>query len=289
MKRNCKHLPRTKRDELERVVSLITSSCDDVEMIVLFGSYARGTWKEEADLEPDRKSGHASDYDILVVVGEKSSAHDSGIWQHIERESRTLDLSTHIRVIAHDIEYLNLQLAKGQYFFSEIIEEGCLLHDAGRATLSDKREPTPREKRRIAQDYYDFWFDSAQGFFSLYTHALADNDLKRAAFLLHQSAEAAYKTVLLVFTGYSPHEHYLHILGRMAAESDAAMGDILPRDTREARERLELLDYAYIGARYDPTYRIAEEDLNLLSICVGKLLDRTKQICEAEIERLCPD
>ena len=155
--------------------------------------------------------------------------------------------------------------------------------------LSDKREPTPKEKQRIAQDYYDFWFDSARGFFRLYTHALADKDLKKAAFLLHQSAEAAYKTVLLVFTGYSPHEHYLNILGQMAAESDAAMGDIFPRDTEEARERLELLNYAYIGARYDPTYWIAEENLNLLAVCVGKLLDRTRQICEAEIERLGPD
>jgi HEPN domain-containing protein len=147
----------------------------------------------------------------------------------------------------------------------------------------------PEEKQRTAQDYYDFWFDSAQDFFELYTHAVTGKKLKKAAFLLNQCAEAAYKTVLLVFTGYSPRERYLNILGQMAAESDAAMGDIFPRDTREARERLELLNYAYIGARYDSTYWIAEEDLNLLSICVSKLLDRTKQICEAEIERLGPD
>ena len=36
--------------------------------------------------------------------------------------------------------------------------------------------------------------------------------LKIAAFELHQAAEAAYKTILLVFTNYSKKEHFLHIL-----------------------------------------------------------------------------
>jgi hypothetical protein len=94
---------------------------------------------------------------------------------------------------------------------------------------------------------------------------------------------------LLVFSGYSPHEHYLNILNQMAAEYDAVIGDIFPQDTEEARERLESLNYAYIGARYDMHYWIAQEELELLAPCVERLLNRTKQICNAEIEHLCPN
>ena len=288
MKKDYSHLPKQKRDELEKVVSLITSSCNDVEMIVLFGSYARGNWKEEKDLKPDRKSGHASDYDIFVVVKERSSAEGSGIWYQVDKQSRALNLSTHIRIIAHDIEYLNLKLAEGHYFFSEIIREGCLLYDTGRVTLSKKRELTPNEKQRIAQDYYDYWFDRATRFFKNYTYNFTDKDYRMAAFDLHQCAEAAYKAILLVFSGYSPHEHYLNILNQMAAKYDAVIGDIFPQDTEEERERLESLNYAYIGARYDMHYWIAQEELALLVPCVERLLNRTRQICSTEIERLCP-
>ncbi|MCU7926528.1 MAG: nucleotidyltransferase domain-containing protein [Candidatus Thiodiazotropha sp. (ex Dulcina madagascariensis)] len=67
------HLPEFKRDELKHIVSVIHQKSDDVEMIILFGSYARGDYKVEADLQPDRKSGHVSDYDILVVTGQKKT------------------------------------------------------------------------------------------------------------------------------------------------------------------------------------------------------------------------
>ena len=287
MKTDFGHLPKAKRDDLKKVVALITASCSDVEMIVLYGSYARGDWKEEEDLKPDRKSGHASDYDILVVVKNKSFAEGNGIWHQVTQKSFDLNLSTHIRIIAHDIEYLNMKLAEGQYFFTDIVAEG-LLHDTGRVTLSRKRELTPKKKRRIAQDYYDYWFDRAERFFRNYVYNVADKDYKTAAFVLHQSTEAAYKTMMLVFSGYSPHEHYLNILNAMAAEYDPVIGDIFPRDTEEAEDRLELLNYSYIGARYDMHLRIAREDLDLLAPCVERLLNRTREICTAEIERICP-
>jgi uncharacterized protein len=286
MKKTCNHLPKKKREELKKIASHILSSSGSVEMIVLFGSYARGDWKETVDLKHEWRSGHASDYDILVVTETREAAESGSTWRRIEQESRGLGLSTHIRIIAHDIEYLNLKLADGHYFFTEITDDGCLLYNRRRVPLSGKRAHTPAEKRRMAQDFYDYWFDSAEGFLRLYNYALADRDWNKAAFLLHQCAESAFKTVLLVFSAYSPHEHLLEILSRMAAEHDAVVGAIFPQDTREEQDRLELLDYAYIGARYDMSYRIFEEDLKLLEPCVRRLVDRTREICTAEIERL---
>jgi hypothetical protein len=59
--------------------------------------------------------------------------------------------------------------------------------------------------------------------------------------------------------------------------------------TEEARNRLELLKYAYIGARYDMHYWIARRELQLLEPCVERLLERTEKICKEKIERLCSD
>ena len=74
MRKNVDHLPEEKRAELTRIVPIIRELCDDVEMIILFGSYARGDYRDETDLPSERKSGAASDYDILVVCQHKTAA-----------------------------------------------------------------------------------------------------------------------------------------------------------------------------------------------------------------------
>ena len=62
MKNSIEHLPQEKRNMLERAVSIIREICDDVEMIILFGSHARGDFRNEEDLLPNRKSGAPSDF-----------------------------------------------------------------------------------------------------------------------------------------------------------------------------------------------------------------------------------
>ena len=278
------HLPDDKQNELKRIVSVIRDRCDDVEMIVLFGSYARGDYKEEADLKPERKSGHKSDYDILVVTGEKKTAIDTGLWQTVAKECDNAGLSTHVRIVAHDIQELNIKLAEGQYFYSDAIKEGCLLYDSGRFKLAGKHKLKPEEEKRIAQDYFDHWFKRATGFWDHFEFAIQKEQYELAAFQLHQAAESSLKTICLVFTHYNPNEHLLGLLCDMAAEHDAALSGIFPKETREERRRFESLDYAYIGARYDPDYRISKEDLEYLSARVKHLLDLTEKICKAKIE-----
>ena len=284
MKKSPVHLPKNKQDELKRIVSVIRDQCDDVEMIILFGSYARGDYKEEADLRPDRKSGHKSDYDILVVTKDKSTAINIGFWQAVTKECDCSGLSTHVRLIAHDIQELNIKLAEGQYFYTDVRKEGCLLHDSDNFELARKRELKPEEEKRIAQDYFDHWIKKAKSFFIDFNNAYGREDYTQAAFHLHQATESSYKTILLVFSNYNPNEHLLGLLSSMAAEYDTALKGIFPRKTKQEQDRFELLDSAYIGARYDPDYRISKEDLEYLSARVKLLLDLTERICKAKIE-----
>jgi len=284
MKKTLTHLPVNKVDELKKVVYIIRKQCDDVEMIILFGSYARGDYKVEADLKAGRKSGHISDYDILVVTGEKKSVDNAGLWDEITKECNSLKQSTHARIIAHDIQELNIKLAEGQYFYTDVKKEGCLLYDSGKFQLANEHELTPKEQKRIAQEGYDHWFERAESFYNGYLDAMKRSDNKTAAFMLHQTTESSYKTILLVFTNYNPNEHYLKMLGGMASEEDASLSDIFPFKTEEEQERFRKLDYAYIGARYDPAFRITKADLETLATHVKKLLELTEEICRAKIE-----
>lgn len=54
--------------------------------------------------------------------------------------------------------------------------------------------------------------------------------------------------------------------------------------TESQKELVELLDYAYIGARYNRRYKITKEQLEQLAPCVKKLHKVTEKICVAKIE-----
>jgi hypothetical protein len=45
-----------------------------------------------------------------------------------------------------------------------------------------------------------------------------------------------------------------------------------------------LLDYTYIGTRYDLDYKITKKQLEYLAKCVRKLQRLTKKICKDKIE-----
>ena len=56
-------------------------------------------------------------------------------------------------------------------------------------------------------------------------------------------------------------------------------------NNREEKIRFKLLEYAYIGGRYDPRYFISKQDLEILAKDVEKLLNITEKICKKQIER----
>lgn len=284
MKKSLKHLPQNKQDELQKIVSAIQKSCKDVEKIILFGSYARGDYKEKKDLKPQQKTGHISDYDVLVVTEKKETTDEFVSWSGAGK----LKLSAPVRVIAHDIQSLNISLAEGQYLFTDIKKEGVTLYDSKKYKLANKRKLKPEEKQRIAKDYFEHWFKKSRLFFRDYVSNLKESSkdrsfLSQAAFHLHQAAEHSYKTTLLVFTNYNPQEHYLGILGRTTAKYHSELVNLFPKKTQKEKDRFKLLEYAYIGGRYDASYRISKEDLEILAKDVKKLMELTEEICEAKI------
>ena len=61
------------------------------------------------------------------------------------------------------------------------------------------------------------------------------------------------------------------------------MQNIFSRISKEDEDRFKLLEYAYIGGRYDPNYQITKSDLELLAKDVKRLLELSKEVCEEKI------
>lgn len=280
------HLPDSKKNELSRIVRIIQESCDDVGKIILFGSYARGNYKEKKDVKPSSKSGHVSDYDILVITEKKDAALDSILWSRISETLQDLHFSAHPKIITHDITELNRKLSEGQYFFSDVAKEGIELFCNKKFELAQEKKLTSKEQQKIAQEHFYYWHQRAKNFSRTFRTMLLAKQFTDAAFHSHQIAESCYKGILLVFTNYTPREHFLEILGREAEKHCFKLKNIFPKLTKKDEERFKLLEYAYIGGRYDPTYRISKEDLDILTKDVKRLLKITKEVCEERINSL---
>jgi uncharacterized protein len=286
MKNSLEHLPKEKIDRLERVVSVIREMCDDVEMIILFGSHARGNYRDEDDLLPDRKSGAVSDYDILVICRDKNTVDNIILWSNISNCCNGLDYTVPFRIITHDIKYIKKRLKEIHFFFSDIIKEGCLLYTSGKYELKIGKELTPEQQIKVAKEHFEHWFESAKEFRIDFKNAFNRESYNKAAFELHQAAESSYKALLLVFTNYCPHDHYLVSANKQIREVLPEMEDIFPCETETNKKRFKLFDYAYIGARYDKDFKISKEDLKYLSTRVKLLLNLTEKLCKEKINNV---
>jgi uncharacterized protein len=117
----------------------------------------------------------------------------------------------------------------------------------------------------------------------MYQHAVSVDQIKIAAFQLHQATERYYGAIQLVFTGYKPKTHDIEDLGALAKACNMEFGKVFPKSSKQEHDRFELLRKAYVDARYNMDYSITKEDLDYLSERVRLLRALTKQICGNKI------
>lgn len=283
MKTDISFLPEHKQAELKAIVTALIPRFSEIEIIILFGSYARGKWVEDVYTEKGTTYEYRSDYDLLVILSKNGQANSDTLTQSISTRLNELNLKTPVHPIYHGIEFMNHELREGNYFFGDIKKEGILLFTTNRYQLENKRDMSPAEIQAKAQRDFDKWFDSANVFFDTYGYTFQKGNYKEAAFLLHQVAERYYGSVQLVFTGYKPKTHNIEDLGNLAKACDLEFSKVFHHTSPEEIRRFDLLKRAYVDARYSDDYVISKEDLDYLSERVQLLREMTEAICLKKI------
>jgi HEPN domain-containing protein len=107
-----------------------------------------------------------------------------------------------------------------------------------------------------------------------------------SAFLLHQAIEHSYATLLLTLTNYSPPSHNLKHLRQLAEDRNQLLVDVWPRDRQRYNAWFNVINEAYVKARYSDHYEISQEALDWLAERVGGLIAEVELICKDHLERL---
>ena len=296
MRTDLDHLPEAKRAELAHIVEILFAEFEDATVlatqkwkkqgrilkVILDGSYARGDWVA------DPKGGYYSDYDILVVVNDERLTDPVDDWYKAEDRflrdyGVTKKLSAPVGLIVHSLTDVNQQLSRGRPFFIDIVRDGIVLYELGTQAFDTPKPLSPDEARKEAQEYFDQWFESATGFLTGAKLMIERNLNKHAAFLLHQATEHAYHTVLLVLTLYSPKSHKIKFLRDKSEDIARDLIPIWPRDSKFARRCFELLQQAYVNARYSPHYKITGPELEWLVERIELLQTEVKAIADRHL------
>lgn len=296
MRTDLDHLPARKRLDLERVVEILFAEFDDatriatsnwkrkgrILKIVLFGSYARGDWVDDA------KGGYFSDYDILVVVSDRRLTDTLEFWakadDHLMR-AVTIEksITAPVNFIVHDLGDVNDQLRHGRPFFVDIARDGIALYEMEGSEFDQPRSLTRAKRQAEARRYFDEWYGSATKRFDGAKFHIERGNSKDAAFDLHQTVERLYHCVLLTLTLYSPKSHKLNFLRSQAESHSFELIQVWPRDTRFAQRCFELLRRAYVDARYSPHYKISPQELEWLGERIELLQSLVREICERQL------
>lgn len=301
MRSSLDHLPAQKQRELERVVQIIFEEFEDalalatqdwkrkgrISKIILYGSYARGGWVDE----PHTAKGYQSDYDLLIIVNDKRLTDRIEYWSklddHLMREfGISKAIRTPVNFIVHSTDEVNRGLAEGRYFFIDVARDGIALYQTVDDELPEPHPKTPHAALEMAREYFDEWSSGSAEFFETAKFAMDRGWSKKAAFLLHQTAESYYNCILLVCRFYSPHVHNLAFLRTQAENVDLRLFDAWPRGEKRERAMFEKLKEAYVKARYSKHYRISEEELTWLGERISALAGIVETICRERIAQL---
>ncbi|KAB2756980.1 HEPN domain-containing protein [Brucella anthropi] len=296
MKDRIDHLPHVKQRELQRVLEVIFEEFEDglkegaaefkkrgrIVKAILFGSYARGTQVDE----PHTGKGYRSDFDLLIIVNNRKLA-DFDFWRKTEdRLMRLRDVQTPVNFIVHSLREVNTRIREGRYFFTDIRKEGIVLYELDPEPLAQPGILNPEDAYRIAKEYFDDRLPHASKFAKGAAFYCLEGDFKEAAFLLHQAIEQAYSTFLLVTTNYSPSSHNLKFLRRLSEGQRNELAKAWPQDQQRYKAWFNIVNEAYVKARYSPHFDITEEALRWLLRQTNALIDEIEKICAVQLKKM---
>ena len=288
MKKSIAFLPKKNREDLKYLVELILDKIPVCEMIILYGSYARGTYvsydeREEFGIPTSFKS----DYDILVINSawsydkiENKLASVRNIYDR--RGDHTFQLP--VQFIHDSIKKVNEDLKYSRYFYTELKRDGIMLYNRGKNKLARRKPLKFGEIKKQGEEYFGEKYAKARLFMEQAVFMYDKEEYVMSSFNLHQACENLFNAIMLTFTLKNDKEHNLEELFKASRGYAPELIRVFPVGDEEEERLFKILVCSYIEARYNPEFKVSREDVEDLMVKVEKFEEVTKQVCERRIK-----
>ena len=288
MKKSIAFLPKKNREDLKYLVELILDKIPVCEMIILYGSYARGTYvsydeREEFGIPTSFKS----DYDILVI---------NSAWGYEKIENKLVSVRNiydkrgdhryrvPVQFIHDSIKKVNEDLKYSRYFYTELKRDGIMLYNSGNNKLARRKPLNFGEIKKQGEEYFGEKYAKARLFMEQAVFMYDKEEYVMSSFNLHQACENLFNAIMLTFTLKNDKEHNLEELFKASRGYAPELIRVFPVGNEEEERLFKILVCSYIEARYNPEFKVSREDVEDLMVKVEKFEEVTKQVCERRIK-----
>lgn len=255
----------------QRLVDLIVNAANPVMIFLLGASFLRRR-SESIFQQRALTTQHLADYYLLILL-ENLGDKEPHEWQdQIETRCKAVTPAT---TIVLQTSTFDVWLKEGHLFAANVQRAAEVIYDSMSYNLPVSQATDPGATTLSIQKFLKTGLTKAKEF-------LAGSELFRirkqyamAAFMLHQSAEQALRTLLKVGTGYHANTHSIDRLLRYAGLVSYQLPGIFPQNSEEDKRLFRLLQKAYTDTRYKEDYQICNDDLICLTekvICIHEIL-----------------
>ncbi|UPK70956.1 HEPN domain-containing protein [Chitinophaga filiformis] len=257
-------------DPLERIIDIIVKVTEAEKIFLL-------------DARGNDNAGHASQYDLLILLPGKSQQPHKELQETIETACK--DIADVMISFSKAVEIYRL-IREGHIFYSLVCTTENMVYDDGRFPLPISIITNLEVMKIKAQEDFYKTFRIARLFLDGAGHFSQIRVADIAAFMLHQAAEHCLRAILYALTGHNYVTHNLRRLLRFTRQCAPKLYDAHPFSTRKDKDLFQLLYKAYVNARYKDDFKIEHLELQELFTLIHELHLKTEQIFQEKMDSL---
>jgi HEPN domain-containing protein len=221
-------------------------------------------------------------FDFLVLLPKNAKYSYSDYLAQVQAKCSEIGS---VLIWCNKISEVYKNLREGHILYSAVCAESLIVYNNKRLPLPEKAIIDIAEIKVKARNIFNDSFENAKSFLDGAEYFATSNQYKQAAFLLHQATEHALRALLSSLTGLTRYGHNLKSLIRHSCFCAPDLDAVFPKNTDQEKELFNLLNSAYVSARYGPNYEINQEQVMLLLDRVNSLLTQTEQSFKERLEK----
>jgi HEPN domain-containing protein len=186
----------------------------------------------------------------------------------------------------HSADRVKECIERGNIFYSLNCIDKNLVYDDKRFPLPTTTAQALRNMKLQAEVAFTLCFKKAVSFYQSAVFLHENNPEPVIAFYLHQAVELTYRAILRCLNGYYKKTHVIRSLKDLARRCAPQLNAIFPDNTGQEKHLLDILENAYLNARYDNQYNIDDKHLILLFERAKQVLDIAQEMKEQAIAEI---
>lgn len=252
----------------EKLVSAIIELVKP-DFIFLLGASVCERRMESIFSSPEPPSQYLADCFLLIVIQDLTNKEPYDWQEKIEQHCQKVASITTIVLQSSTFEEW---LKAGHRFAARVWQSAPCIYNAGSTCWTDAIYESTQSEEELKKRY-TAGMNKSQEFLAGAELFRIRKQNSMAAFMLHQSAEQALKAVLEIGVGYHNNTHNISRLLKYARLVLPQIASMFPQNIDLEKQLLQLLQKAYVEARYKEDYKIISSDLICLTERVKRIHD----------------